>query len=401
MKILVLAARLPYPLNTGAKIRSFHIIQALAQEHKITLLAYIGSSEENGYVTRLQELGIRVIPVLHPGIDEGLSPTTLLKALTSILPLTVAKYASRSFEAELKILLSESFDLIHCEHLHLAQYISRPSHIPLTFDAHNVETEIAWRLFKSEKNIFRKFALKWNHGRLREYERQSLAKFDLTLAVSERDRQQIMEISKSDRVVVIENGVDTDYFNIPHGNVKGKKLVFVGSMDWWPNEQGILSFVSTTWKHILAQDEEVTLYVVGRNPSKKIRDLSGRCRGVVVTGEVTDVRPYIYDAAVYVVPLNIGGGTRLKVLEAFSMSKAVVSTSLGSEGIEYTNEHDIFIADKPKEFADKVLHLFCDPALCQQVGENARNLALQKYSWKAVGEKLKAHYRSLGLQERR
>lgn len=389
MKILALSARLPYPLDTGAKIRSFHILKALAEKHELTLLSFIGRSEESVHVAYLKTLGINVVPVLNPEIDKGISPRTIFKSVVSSYPLTVGKYTSRAFQTEFERLLEQGFDLIHCEHLHMAQYISADLPQLKTFDAHNVESEIVKRLYLQETKLLRKLILAWHTKKTVRYEQESLKKFDLVMAVSDRDKEALAVLSGMQNTKTVENGVDTDYF-LPKGDINSREIVFVGAMDWWPNDDGIKYFIETVFPLILAKDSTVHLFVVGRKPSPELLATAKNCDNVTVTGTVDDVRPYIEKASVYVVPLRVGGGTRLKILEAFAMGKAVVSTSLGSEGIAYTHGQNILIEDDPVNFAEAVLRLLNDTELRNTLGVNAISLATANYSWKMIGKKLKS-----------
>jgi len=169
-----------------------------------------------------------------------------------------------------------------------------------------------------------------------------------------------------------------------------RDLVFVGSMDWQPNDDGIRFFVFQIFPLILQRDKRIRLFVVGRKPSKALIEAAQRNPNVIVTGAVEDVRPYIESASVAVVPLRVGGGTRLKVLEAFSMAKAVVSTSLGSEGIQYTHGEDILIAEDPLGFADAVMRLLDDRELNNRIGTKARALVEAQYSWTNIEKKVVA-----------
>ncbi len=393
MNILALSARLPYPLDTGAKIRSFHVLKTLSEGHELTLLSFIGGTDEYVHIESLKKLGITVEPVLNPLVDKGISPFTILKCALSSNPITVEKYASRAFKSAYECLLHQHFDLIHCEHLHMAHYISPRLPQLKTFDAHNVESEIVQRLQTQEAKLFKKLVLTWHRKKMQRYEQENLRKFDLVLAVSDRDKENLAALSGIQNTRILENGVDIDYFSPAH-HASSNNIVFVGSMDWWPNDDGIQSFIVKTFPLILAQNPGVRFFIVGRKPSKELLNIAEQHENIEVTGAVDDVRPFIENAAVYVVPLRVGGGTRLKVLEAFAMGKAIVSTSMGSEGITYTHGQDILIEDEPVLFANAVLRLLDDSKLRRFLGTNAIALATN-YSWKTIGIKLQKLYDEL------
>lgn len=394
MKILIISARLCWPLNTGAKIRAYNLLRALAQVHDVTLATYYGELKEKTYFKHFEKLGIEVIPVLFPNIDRGLTAGAICRALTSGLPLTVAKYYSSIMTNQLNKLSFDSFDIIHCEHLHMAPMIPR-GHSRFVLDAHNVESQIAGRYAEAEGNPVKRALLNWNHKRLERFEMEVVRTSDLVLAVSEEDRRTFTSFNPGSNVQLLENGVDIDFF-MPVNHQEVESLVFVGSMDWKPNIDGIDYFLNDILPIIRRSYPGVTVAVVGKDPSPAlIARASAHETGVEVTGTVPDVRPYVERAAVCIVPLKVGGGTRLKVLEAFAMGKAVVSTSLGCEGIECIHGEHLLIADDPEAFARAVTTLMKSRDLRSKLGNNARKLAEHKYSWKALGKKQLGYYYEL------
>jgi glycosyltransferase involved in cell wall biosynthesis len=224
------------------------------------------------------------------------------------------------------------------------------------------------------------------------FERKALDHFDLVLTVSEKDRDTFQRLYPSGvrRYFVVPTGVDTEYFRpgITRQDA-GKGLVFTGSMDWLPNEDGMLYFCRDILPLIRRDEPDVSLSIVGRAPTSAIRRL-GETPGVEVTGRVEDVRPYIDGAAVYIVPLRIGGGTRLKIFEAMSVGRAVVSTTIGAEGLPVTPDQNILIADDPEAFARAVVQLFRDEALRRRLEHRARELVVEGYDWSVVADRLEA-----------
>lgn len=391
MKILFLAARLPYPLDTGAKIRAYHILKGLAHEHEVTLLAFHGSTTELEHVGPLSKLGINVVPVLNQAINKGVSPWLLIRNLFSRLPVTVQKYQSETFRIELSRLLNDRYDIVHCEHLHVAHYADSQKNCRKVLDAHNVEAEIIERMCAVETNALKRAFLAWHAAKVKRFEQSVVRYFDLVLAVSDRDRAALKKMSGRNNVSTVENGVDVDHF-VSNGGPKNGSLVFVGSMDWLPNVDGIKYFVDDILPLIQREVGAIPFYVVGKNPPRDITELAKKKEGVIVTGAVDDVRPYIDAASVYVVPLRFGGGTRLKVLEAFAMGKTVVSTSLGSEGIDFKAGEHLLIADDPKAFAECVITLLKNEKRNEQMRRAARKLAEERYSWHVIENKLLQYY---------
>jgi glycosyltransferase involved in cell wall biosynthesis len=221
------------------------------------------------------------------------------------------------------------------------------------------------------------------------FERQAFGRFELVLAVSNADRETFGRLyagSATRPVHVVQTGVDTTYFSprwSADSDVTAPRLVFTGSMDWLPNEDGMSYFVDEILPRIRAQVPGVTLSVVGRAPTPAVRRLAEQS-GIEVTGRVEDVRPYVARGTAYVVPLRIGGGTRLKIFEAMSMGKAVVSTTVGAEGLPVTHGRDILIADDPQAFADAVIRLIREPRIRTRIESAARQLVVDHYDWSAV-----------------
>lgn len=398
-KVLFLSARLPYPLDSGGKIRAYHVLRSLAGCFRVTMLAFGGEGSVPGYVEALEKLGVDVVIVRHPKIDRPSGVANAISNIGSSLPLTIAKYKSSAMKKAVERLIDERFDIIHCEQLHMAEYAADCcTGVLKVMDAHNVESQIAERYARKEGNFFKKAFLFRNCRKMLRYEKRAAASFDLILTVSSNDQETLVKYGGGNRVKLVENGVDTDYFR-PLPESRANHLVFVGSMDWLPNVDGMLYFLNDIYPLIKAAVPHVKLSIVGKNPPASLARAATTTSSVYVTGTVDDVRPYVADTSVFVVPLRFGGGTRLKILEAFAMGRAVVSTSLGAEGIEGLNGQHFLIADEPKQFADAVVRLLSDEGLRASLTSRARQLAEGVYSWDVVGSKLLSYYNGLLAQE--
>lgn len=221
-------------------------------------------------------------------------------------------------------------------------------------------------------------------------ERLYLQKADHVLTVSDSDRDDFSKFVAPHKITTIPTGVDIDYFNSTRASGSGQPstLVFTGSMDWMPNEDAILYFAEKVLPDIRGRVPGVTLRVVGRKPSPRVQALANGNSGIEVTGTVPDIRPYLESACVYVVPLRIGGGTRIKIFEAMAMGKAVVSTSIGAEGLPVTHGENIILADKPEDMAEAVARLLSNAKERTRIATAARKLVRTRYSWSAVTEVL-------------
>jgi glycosyltransferase involved in cell wall biosynthesis len=225
------------------------------------------------------------------------------------------------------------------------------------------------------------------------FEGRTLARFDRVLAVSDVDRDTLQRLYASQLsapVSVIPTGVDIEYFTPkPLDAAHARHIVFTGSMDWLPNEDGVVYFCRDVLPRIRQAEPDVTFTIVGRSPTPAVRRLAQE-EGVDVTGRVTDVRPYLANAVVYVVPLRIGGGTRLKIFEAMAAGKAIVSTSIGAEGLPTTDGQHLVLADNADAFASAVIGLLRDDTRRQHLERQARTLVAEHYDWAAAAEQLEA-----------
>jgi glycosyltransferase involved in cell wall biosynthesis len=257
-----------------------------------------------------------------------------------------------------------------------------PIGVPTVLFNHNVEHMIWERLWKNETRRFRRALLEIECKKMRRAEAAACASSNLTLAVSENDRVVLSAAAPNAKVEAVPTGVDTSYFHPNGTRQSAAQLVFTGSMDWYPNEEGVLYFIDAILPLIRREIPEASLTIVGRNPTPRLRAVASAA--VRVTGTVDDVRPYVGEAAVYVVPLRIGGGTRLKIFEALAMGKAVVSTRIGAEGLPLVPGKHFIEADDPVDFAREVVTLLRDPTRRNYLAQMGRKLVEERYSWQQV-----------------
>jgi glycosyltransferase involved in cell wall biosynthesis len=225
------------------------------------------------------------------------------------------------------------------------------------------------------------------------FEGDAMRRFELVLAVSDADRATLARLYPGrlrQPVHVVQTGVDTEYFRPQGSDPSAPHLVFTGSMDWLPNEDGMVYFVKEILPRIRARIPAATLSIIGRAPTPAVRRLAERDAGITVTGRVDDVRPHVAAGVVYIVPLRIGGGTRLKIFEAMSMGKAVVSTTVGAEGLPVSHGRDIAIADDPQAFADAVVALIQDPDARHRYESHARRLVVERFDWSSAAQDFEA-----------
>ena len=392
MKILWLNANLLLPLDKGGKLRTWHLMRHLAPRHAITYVSFADPAEAVGHATGMREVCTRLetFPRTDPAKGTWRFYTAAARYLVDPVPYAVAKYRSAPFRRAVdELLRTERFDAVVCDFL--VPLVNMPDALPCPaiLFTHNVEAEIWRRHAETAANPLSRVLLRQQWDRMLRFEGRALSRFDLVLAVSDADGatfERLYPGALRAPVHVVQTGVDTHYFRpVEAPSSRRAHLVFTGSMDWLPNEDGMLYFVRDILPLIRQQEPEATLSIIGRAPTPAVRRLAEGA-GIEVTGRVDDVRPHVGAGTVYVVPLRIGGGTRLKIFEAMGMGKAVVSTTIGAEGLPVTDGRDILIADDPAGFAAAVVRLIRDESARRRLEDAARQLVVARYDWSAVAQ---------------
>jgi sugar transferase (PEP-CTERM/EpsH1 system associated) len=394
MKVLWLKAGLLLPLDTGGKLRTWHLMRHLARRHAITYLSFEDPSRTEADLRGMREVCERLITVPRDDARKGTWRfyAGAARYVVDPIPYAVAKYRSAAFRRTLAdLLVRERFDVVVCDFLPpivnfpaFAQ--TRAGRPPTILFTHNVEAEIWRRHAETAANPASRALLAQQWRRMLRFEGAAIGRFDLVLAVSDADGQTFERLypgALATPVHVVQTGVDTTYFAPVAAPPDRAHLVFTGSMDWLPNVDGMTYFCREILPRIRCAEPDATLSIVGRSPTPAVKRLA-ETSGVEVTGRVDDVRPHVARGAVYVVPLRIGGGTRLKIFEAMSMAKAVVSTTVGAEGLPVTPGRDIAIADDPEHFAQAVVRMIRDDRARGAVETAARQLVVERYDWSAV-----------------
>jgi sugar transferase (PEP-CTERM/EpsH1 system associated) len=386
MKILWVKAGGLVPPDTGGKIRSYNILRQLARQHSITFFSFYAAHNPDVHA-ELKHMFDRVLtmPLRIPAPKSFAEMCDYAIRLFSSEPYGITKYCRPEVSRGLRALLEqENYDIILCDFMAAAGVIPWDCATPKVLFTHNVEATIWRRHYEVASNVIWK-AISWQEWRKMEAaERRYLRLADRVLAVSETDRDAFATFLDFEKLTVIPTGVDVEYFQPLPGEETANSLVFTGSMDWLPNEDAIFYFADTILPLMREHSPEVFLDVVGRNPSRKLQALAESEKSIRLTGWVDDIRPFVGRGSVYIVPLRIGGGTRLKIFEAMAMGKAVVSTSVGAEGLAVRSGENIVLADTPNDFAQAVISLLRDPRRRKQLGAAARTLVQENYSWTMV-----------------
>ncbi len=396
MKILFLSPTVPFPLTDGGRIRVFNLLKQLAQKCDVTLLALETQPTDAEGVAELQQLGIQVHLVPNAQTLPRVSFGTLATAFFKRYPITVARYNLPAYRHKFRTLIeTDTFDLVHYEMLHTAQFHTE-TRLPGVLSQQNVDSAIWRRLCAETTNPFYKCVYWTQQLAFQRYERVMTPKFAAVTCTSDIDRAVFERhlLQSSGNIEIVPNGVDVTHYQPNFAREAAAHLIYIGSMDWYPNEDAVSFFADDVFPKIQEKVPDVKFSIVGGNPSKRVQKLADR-EGIVVTGRVPDIKPYFEETTVFVVPLRIGSGTRLKILEALAMGKAIVSTSVGAEGLALRDGEEIFIADAPVAFAEAVTRLLTAPPLRRKIGENGRARVERDYDWRSIGEKLYTLYESL------
>ena len=403
MKILFLTTRLPYPLDTGAKIRTWNLFRSAAGCHDVTLLAFLHSESDRRWLTTVQSLvpNVRIETVDHPDSRSRMARGwAMVRRLLSALPYTVVKYDAEAMRSRIETLIAQGgYDLIHCDQIHLAQYLIGRTDLPVVLNEHNIESSLLQRVAEVQRNPLLRRFYQIQQRKMEAYERTACASSARVLTVSAMDRDRLAGLAPKAASSIVINGVDTDYFRPAEAVPGPPNLVFTGLMNWMPNVEGVTFFIREILPLVRRAAPDLRFNVVGRDPVASLFRATEKNHGVVVTGGVPDVRPWLAGASVVVVPLLSGGGTRLKILEAMAMGKAVVSTRIGAEGLDLEDGREICIADDPFKFAERTASLLMDRAEAERIGRAARRRVEESFDWRVAGRQLLEAY-ELAVQAR-
>jgi glycosyltransferase involved in cell wall biosynthesis len=385
LKILWVKAGKLIPVDTGGRIRSYNLLRHLSERHQVTLLSYYVGQQDASYQSELlrQFPGAIIVAVPGPGDSPYSQGFDYLTHLMSSAPYAVTKYTAPEVRTRLDNCLKEmQFDVAVCDFLAASLNFPQVLPIPTVLFQHNFESLLWARQAQFESNWIRRIAFMLEAAKMSSYESKSLSRFHHTIAVSEGDRREMMRFVDGSRISVVPTGVDLRQYR---GNAGGASeppnVVFTGSMDWEANIDGIEYFCREIWPSVRSRHPQAHFRIVGRDPHPRVRKLAND--SVEVTGTVPSVVEYLREATAFVVPLRIGGGTRLKIYEAMAMGKAIVSTTVGAEGLDVQDGKDIFLADDAKTFSDRLILLIEDTQLRQAMGESAIQKAAM-YDWPNV-----------------
>lgn len=398
-RLLLLSQTLPFPPDGGVNIRIYNILRLLARTHDVTLLCFIRRAERKapgavaaGIAGLLPYADVAVFPIPQEYsrlrfVWDHLRSVVMRRAYTWYA------YDSRAFAERLEALLAERrFDVVQLDSLDLACYLPTLTGIPVVCVHHNVESMLLHRRAQLERSAVRRWYLLHQARLLARLERDWCARVALNVAVSDADRLALQSGAPGGTYATVPNGVDTERFQPTRADEQG--IVSTGGLNWFPNADALRHFCDDILPRVRALAPATDVRWIGR-ADKADRERAWAESRVHLTGYVDDIRPLVREAACFVVPLRVGGGTRLKILDAWAMGKAVVSTSVGCEGLKAEDGQNILIRDDPQEFAEAVVRVLRDPALRARLGAAGRRTVEEAYSWDVIGTGLRGAFDAL------
>jgi glycosyltransferase involved in cell wall biosynthesis len=402
MRILFVTQIIPYPPHGGVLQRGFNLLKELGAEHDVHLLAFHHPDElatPEAVAASKAALEQFCKQVEYFDLWPKRSPLHKLVAFAAgalyPLPFSVLAQKNARLEARLRELCAQkAVDIVHLDTIGLAPLRKFCGSVPVVLAHHNIESQLMARRAQHEQSVFNRWYVATQAKRLTRYESQQATLFPLNITVSDADSRVLQEICPGAHAAAVPNGVDTEYFK-PLQTQQGPELIYTGGMNMFANRDAVEWFLDNIWPKIRSAVPDARFHAVGTRPSQKVIDAAAANIGVDAPGFVDDVRPLVGRSAVYVVPLRVGGGTRLKMVDAMAQGKAIVATSLGAEGIEGENGHQFLLADEPQVFADVVIRLLGDPAVRSQLGAAARLRAEERYAWPILGKRLASLYRQV------
>jgi len=393
MRVLVLTQVLPYPPDSGPKVKTYYVLKYLARQHDVTLVSFVRDSDKPEYIGHLEGLCERVVTV-----PISRSPLRDLRFLGQSLLTGQPWMMLRDKRSEMRAALDElrattHFDVVHADQLNMGQYALPFKDSRTVLDLHNA----LWVLYKRLSETLpltkpMKYILTRDWRLLKRYEGELCRAFDAVTAVTDEDRRWLVEAGAGADMPVIPIAIDTDEQAQVARRPKSPHIIHIGTMYWPPNIDGITWFLDEIYPRIKQEVPDVRCTLIGARPPASIVERAQTDPSLTVTGYVEDPLPYLADSSMMVVPLRAGGGMRVKILNALSQGIPMVSTTVGYEGIAVNDGEDILIADDPQAFADASVRLLTDTALNKRITRNGRRTAEALYDYRQACKPLDAIY---------
>ncbi len=393
MHVVMVDEEIPYPANSGKRIRTLNLTVRLAQRHRITYVAHSGpdAAETAQAAAFLRSHGIK--PVLaNRGLPGKSGPAfygRLLRNLLSPLPYSVQVHRTAALRAAIRqVAARHAVDLWHCEWTPYAENLRGTVDAPWVVMAHNVESLIWRRYAEVESNPWKRWYIRGQWRKFERFERRVFAETSQLVAVSDEDATLARDHFQAPRVKVVENGVDVAWFRAQQSPRDHHSLLFLGSLDWRPNLDAARLLLDGIFPKVLAAEPQARLVIVGRKPPQWLVDRAGECENVALHADVPDVRPFLHRCGAMAVPLRIGGGSRLKILEALAAECPVVSTKVGAEGLCLVPGRHFVEVNAPEDMAGALVQAVRDPQPIREMARQGRRVVAERYDWSILAKKL-------------
>lgn len=384
----------PYPPKSGGKVRVFNLIKEVSKYHDVHLLS-LASKDELDFVPIMLKYckQVEVVPFQHNSFSRLIRWVRIFSNLFTQVPLEVAAKESAEMKKKVKKIINDDFDVIQVEWLQMAHYLPFDllKNTPLILVEHDVAYVPLKRRSLTETGIL-KYVLKRECSKMKKYEQEMCHKFSKIIAMSEIDKERLLELNENLDVYVVPNGVDTRYISPKIDQEDAGSLLFIGWMKHYPNRDAMIFFLKQVFPLIITKIPSIKVYIVGQHAPQEILNLAESNPNIICTGYVEDVREYLHKCTVYICPLRIGGGTRLKILEAMAAGIPIVSTTIGAEGLSVVHGENILLSDSPEMFSKETINLLNNPKLRSKLVKNARNFVEENYDWEMIAQKQMAIY---------
>ena len=409
MKVLWVSHLVPYPPKAGVLLRSHHLLKELSRYHEVDLIAFNqrglmepyfetyeqGAAEAKAFLeTICKRVSIFDCPTDASPLRKKICAAT---SLISRYPYTVNWLASGDFQQELiKMHKENQYDFIHFDTIGLMPYLTPEMHnAAIGLDHHNVESHMLFRRASLEKNWLKKFYYFQEGVRVKSLEKKYCKLVDTNITCSDLDSIRFNDFVHSDNFITVPNGVDINAFKPSEVLPDKNKLLFIGTLDWYPNIRAVKFLAFDLWQKLKAELPNIVIDIVGARPPQDLVEFGKQNSDFHVHGFVNNIDPYFEKALIYVCPINDGGGTKLKVIDALASGKAVIADPIACEGLSVTEGVNILFAATVDEYIEKIKYLVANPDVRIQIEKNARYHAVSHFSFSAIGNRLAQHYESV------
>ncbi|MCD4791732.1 MAG: glycosyltransferase family 4 protein [Bacteroidales bacterium] len=400
MRILQIHNKVPYPPKDGGSIAVFNLSEGFAKfGNKVDILA-LNTKKHSVNLLKIQNKLPKNINIYAVDIDTDIK---LLKALKNLLfsslPYNAERFINNNFKTKLKEILKENtYDIVQIEGLYMMPYIEiikENSNSCVSYRAHNIEHEIWEKTYLQEENLLKKIYLKNLYKRIKKFETSYINKYELLIPITKRDAEHFNLLGNTRKIHVSPTGVDSNKYKIKEQNFDAAKLFHLGSLDWIPNQEGLIWFLENIWNKIIEKNKEIIFTIAGRNSPDYLIEKFNTYKNVNYIGEIEDALKFIHSQTTMIVPLLSGSGMRIKIIEGMAAGKVILTTSKGAEGISGKNGRDFLIADSAKEFIEQIIKIYKNNNLIQEISSNAQSFISDNFDNFTISKTLIEFYETM------